>query len=231
MGDHVRHQTHNSNEMIRRFLNDISAAPIEPIVPRMYLTDTWGYGDRLPYDHHEEIAAIAPRAVLIDNTNDDYADNAEGDAIGYEGAMPVYQFLGVPQNLTLDLYMGGGGHSLKPSQAQNIVNFANMVLYGKPLAADVKMQLTTDPYLKAGTYDTYYGGLRTMMPWADTAPRKTAISFDSSLPDQCVLPGRGLSLEDKPISPIEAEMPDLLGSNPIGERAALDAMHDYLIVH
>lgn len=45
LGDHVRHQTHNSNEMIRRFLNDIAPAPVEP---RMYRTDTWGYGDRLP---------------------------------------------------------------------------------------------------------------------------------------------------------------------------------------
>lgn len=168
MGDHVRHQTHNSNEMIRRFLNDVTPAPVEP---RMYQTSTWGYGDRLPFDHHEEIAAIAPRAVLIDNTNDDYADNAEGDAIGYEGAMPVYRFLGVPQNLALDLFMGGGGHSLKPAQAQNIVNFANFVFYGKPLADDVRTQLTTDPYRNAGTYDTYYGGLQTMMPWASTAPR------------------------------------------------------------
>ena len=57
-------------------------------------------------------------------------------------------------------------HSLKPSQAANIVKFADMVLFGKPLADDVKKHLTTDPYLDAGTYDTYYGGLRTMMPWA-----------------------------------------------------------------
>jgi endo-1,4-beta-xylanase len=169
LGDHVRHQTHNSNEMIRRFLNDIAPAPVEP---RMYRTNSWGYGDRLPFDHHELIAAIAPRAVIIDNTNDDYADNAEGDAIGYEGAKPVYQFLGVPQNLALDLYMGGGGHSLKPSQAANIVNFANMVLFGKALADDVKAQLTTDPYLNAGTYEKYYGGPQTMMPWAGGAQNR-----------------------------------------------------------
>jgi endo-1,4-beta-xylanase len=166
MGDHIRHQTHNSNEMIRRFLNDTVSA----VEPRMYLTNSWGYGDRLPFDHHEEIAAIAPRAVLIDNTDDDFADNAEGDSIGYEGAKPVYRFLGVPQNLALDLYMGGGGHSLKPSQAQNIVRFADMILLGKPLPDDVKNQLTSDPYLNAGTYDTYYGGLHTMMPWLSTAP-------------------------------------------------------------
>jgi len=163
LGDHVRHQTHNSNEMFRRFLNDIAPAPAEP---RMYLTDTWGYGARLPFDHHEEIAAIAPRAVIIINTNDDYADNAEGDAIGYEGAKPVFGFLGAPQNLALDIYIGGGGHSLKPSQAANIVSFADMVLFGKHLADDLRKHFGTDPYLDAGTYDTYYGGLRTMMPWA-----------------------------------------------------------------
>lgn len=162
LGDHVRHQTHNSNEMIRRFLNDIVPLPVEP---RMYLTKSWGYGTRMPFDHHELIAAIAPRAVVINNTNDDYADNAEGDAIGYEGAKPVFEFLGAPQNLALDIFMGGGGHSLKPAQAANIVRFANMVFFGRPLPDDAKKQLTTDPYLDAGTYERYYGGLRTMMPW------------------------------------------------------------------
>jgi hypothetical protein len=137
----------------------------------MYLTDTWGYGGRMPFDHHEEIAAIAPRAVLIDNTNDDYADNAEGDAIGFEGAMPVYRFLGATQNLALDLFMGGGGHSLKKAQARNLIGFADMVLFGKTLSDDVRAQLTSDPYLNAGTYDTYYGGLTTMMPWAAKAPK------------------------------------------------------------
>lgn len=169
MGDHVRHQTHNSNEMIRRFLNNTVPAPVEP---RMYLTSAWGYGDRLPFDHHEEIAAIAPRAVLIDNTNDDYADNAEGDAIGYEGAKPVYAFLGAEQNLALDIFMGGG-HSLKKTQAENIVRFADFVLRGKPLPEDAKKHLATDPYFDAGTYDKYYGGLKTMMPWAAKAPKKT----------------------------------------------------------
>ena len=34
------------------------------------------------------------------------------------------------------------------------------------LSGDVKRQLTTDPTLNAGTYERYYGGLETMMPWA-----------------------------------------------------------------
>jgi hypothetical protein len=61
--------------------------------------------------------------------------------------------------------MGGGGHSFKPSQAANLVMFADFVLFGKPLPEDVRKHLTTDPYLDAGTYDRYYGGLKSMMPW------------------------------------------------------------------
>lgn len=36
-----------------------------------------------------------------------------------------------------------------------------------------------------------------------------------------------MSLEDKPIGPVEAEMPHLIGSDPIRERTALDPMHHY----
>lgn len=67
---------------------------------RCHRAGTPVFGIRLPFDHHEMIAAIAPRAVIINNTNDDYADNAEGDSIGFEGAMPVFRmlFFGKPLN-------------------------------------------------------------------------------------------------------------------------------------
>jgi len=51
-------------------------------------------------------------------------------------------------------------------QSANIFNFANFVLFSKPLADDVKRQLTTNPYLNAGTYERYYGGLQTHDAWA-----------------------------------------------------------------
>jgi hypothetical protein len=179
LGDHLRHQTHNSNEMMRRFLNDTIPSTVQG---RMYLTKTHGYGERLPFDHHLEIAAIAPRAVLIANTNDDYGNNAEGDSIGYEAAMPVFKYLGAADKLALDLYMGGGGHSLKVSQQHNFVRFLDFVLYGIPLPSTAPpgdathtptdVQLRRDPYLNgakdgSSIYDRYYGGFRTMMPWAE----------------------------------------------------------------
>ncbi|HEV7607119.1 MAG TPA: sugar-binding protein [Steroidobacteraceae bacterium] len=174
LGDHLRHQTHNSNEMMRRFLNE-----------RIYETKTHGYGERLPFDHHLEIAAIAPRAVLIANTNDDYGNNAEGDSLGYEAALPVFEYLGAADKLALDLYMGGGGHSLKQSQQHNFVRFLDHVLYGLPLPNTVPpgdasntptdVQLRRDPYLTGANggqsvYAIYYGGFKAIMPWLKNVP-------------------------------------------------------------
>jgi endo-1,4-beta-xylanase len=182
LGDHLRHQTHNSNEMMRRFLNDTTPMAVQP---RMYHTRTYGFGERLPFDHHLQIAAIAPRAVLIANTNDDYGNNAEGDAIGVLGARPVFDFLGAGHKLALDLYLGGGGHSLKVPQQHNFVRFLDYIHYGVALPNTVPpgdatntptdVQLRRDPYLTGAAgglsvYDLYYGGLDTMMPWLDRLP-------------------------------------------------------------
>lgn len=178
LGDHLRHQTHNSNEMMRLFLDDTTPAAVQP---RMYLTRTHGYGERLPFDHHLEIAAIAPRAVLIANTNDDYGNNAEGDALGVQAARPVFEWLGAGDRLALDLYMGGGGHSLKLPQQHNFVRFLDHVLYGVPLPSTAPpgdatntptdLQLRRDPYLTGSPdggniYDIHYGGLEKIRPWS-----------------------------------------------------------------
>lgn len=160
LGDHVRHQTHNSNEMLARFLDP----------DRMYKTRTHGYGERLPYDHHEIIAAIAPRAVIIDTSNDDYANNAEGDSIGFEAAKPIYAFLGAIQNLAFNIRMTGGGHSLSNTHRQNVVHFCNKVFYGTPLPEQLGADLYDNPYMD--TYSKYYGGLKTMAPWLNNRKGK-----------------------------------------------------------
>lgn len=161
MGDKIRHQGHNSNEMLQRFLNP----------DRIYKTNTHGYGERLPYDHHEIIAAIAPRAVLINTANDDYSNNAEGDAIGMEGAKPVFDFLGVPENLGFNIRTTGephprgygGGHWLSDQQIQNLVYFSDMIFYKKSLTEETKKAIYTNPYLP--TFEKYFGGKKEMMPW------------------------------------------------------------------
>ncbi len=164
--DKLRHQGHNSDQMLSRFLNP----------DRLYKTNTHGYGERLPYDHHEIIAAIAPRAVLITTANDDYANNAEGDCIGLEGAKPVFEFLGARQNLALNLRTSGepnprgwgGGHWISETQLKNLVAFSNMIFFGSSLPQHLEEKFYTNPYLP--TFDKYYGGTTRMMPWLSTVP-------------------------------------------------------------
>jgi hypothetical protein len=112
--------------------------------------------------------------VLIANTNDDYGNNAEGDAIGYQGARPVFEWLGAGDQLALDINMGGGGHSLKVPQQHNFVRFLDYVLFNVPLPDTA--ELHKDPYLTgtpsgSSIYDKYYGGLGAMMPWLKSMPK------------------------------------------------------------
>jgi endo-1,4-beta-xylanase len=166
LGDKIRHQGHNSNEMLARFLN----------YPRIYETGTHGYGERLPYDHHEIIAAIAPRAVLITTATDDYANNAEGDAIGFEGARHVFRFLDAEKMLGLNIrttgeknpYGFGDGHWQSDKQVQNLVDFSNMVFFGTSLSIEQENIFYSNPYYP--TFDKYYGGIESMMPWITKAP-------------------------------------------------------------
>ncbi|MBN1904304.1 MAG: hypothetical protein JW927_04320 [Deltaproteobacteria bacterium] len=164
--DKIRHQGHNSNEMLARFLN----------YPRIYETTTHGYGEMLPYDHHEILAAIAPRAVLITTATDDYANNAEGDAIGLEGAKPVYKFLNAEKMLGLNIrttgeknpYGFGDGHWQSDTQMQNLVDFSNMVFFGTPLPSEQQKVFYSNPYYP--TFEKYYGGIESMMPWIKNVP-------------------------------------------------------------
>ncbi|WP_321371708.1 sugar-binding protein [uncultured Draconibacterium sp.] len=159
LGDRIRHQGYNANTMLARFLNP----------GRMYKTNSYGYAERLPYDHHEIVAAIAPRAVLITTAVDDYANNAEGDAISYEGAKPIYEFLGVSHHLGLNIRTTGeagpfgGGHWLSDQQKRNLIAFANSIFFQKPLSEKFQDECYTNPYLP--TFDKYYGGIQEMMPW------------------------------------------------------------------
>ena len=170
LGDRIRHQSHNSNAMLARFLNP----------ERMYKTNTYGYGERLPYDHHEIIAAIAPRAVIITAADNDYANGAEGDCISVEGAKSVFCFLNASQKLAINLrrtdisgpQAPGGSHRLDNQQMNNLVTFSDMVFYGKPLPEELKNKIYSNPYYP--TFDTYYGGLKTMMPWIKSVPRSPA---------------------------------------------------------
>jgi endo-1,4-beta-xylanase len=167
LGDRIRHQGWNSNEMLARFLNH----------GRMYKTTTFGYGERLPYDHHEILAAIAPRAVIITAADNDYANGAEGDCMSMEAARSVFRFLSADHYLALNLRRSDKNdpkanamsHSLDNNQIRNLVDFSNMVFYGSPIQEEQKEKFYKNPYIP--TFDKYYGGVEAMMPWLKSMPQ------------------------------------------------------------
>lgn len=220
LADHIWHNAWNSNQMFPRFLvaqqdmpgwfpmdeNTASTNATDYTTPGLPMIGTklypihcpaHGWAARLPYDHHEVIAAIAPRAVIINSTNNDYSDDAEGDAIGVEGAKAVYRFLGVPQNLAYDSNMTMTGHGETATQVADFVAFMNMYFYKLPLSATPVGQnmlngsgdgattgqspIYVDPYGETGPtaaniYNRYFGGLDAMMPWLRDVPHANLLS-------------------------------------------------------
>jgi hypothetical protein len=70
---------------------------------------SYGYAQRLPYDGHELVAALYPRAVIERAVMNDFNDGSEQDAIAFQGARMVYRKLvdlglsaTTPGNTTID---------------------------------------------------------------------------------------------------------------------------------
>ena len=119
-------------------------------------------GSHLPYDKNLMLAALAPRGVYVICSNNDDANNPYGDATSYEGALPVFQALGVEDNLALDVGMTKAGHSTSTDQFQRLVEYMNWYFYGIEMSEETKAKLHTNPFKDEGAYDRY-GGLDTMM--------------------------------------------------------------------
>ena len=102
-----------------------------------------GKVDRLPHDHHELIAMIAPRAVLILG-NDDIIWLA--DPSGYVSAVAareVWKKFGVEDRMGWD-FTGGHGHCAAPeSQIDAASKFIQRFLYGDET---VNTEILTSPY-------------------------------------------------------------------------------------
>jgi len=149
----VRNQPHNHNLMLRYFMDD------------RWFGENWPddlLGTRLPYDKNLVAASFAPRGLYIICSNNDDSNNPYGDSISYEGAKPVYEWLGAADNLALDVSMENVGHATAASQYTRLVEFMNRYFYGIPLSEETAAALSYNPFLAEGAYERY-GGLETMM--------------------------------------------------------------------
>jgi hypothetical protein len=92
IGDHVMKNPGRSTEVFRRFLTNFN------YYERLRGIDangdfSHGYAQRLPYDGHELVASMYPRAVIERAVMNDFNDGSEQDAIAFQGARLVYRKL------------------------------------------------------------------------------------------------------------------------------------------
>ena len=163
LGNSVRHNRVRETEAFRKFLT-----------PRNFykrLPGAWGYAPRLPYDQNDLVAALAPRAILLVNTVNDYNDGAEADALGLEIAKSVYRNLGLDADALIKFnyrpVQDGDPHGTDDAQRSRTAAFLGSFFFGKTMEADTEEWLSTDPFLLpvsggASPFDTYYGGFNTI---------------------------------------------------------------------
>ncbi|KAF2203018.1 hypothetical protein GQ43DRAFT_500603 [Delitschia confertaspora ATCC 74209] len=87
-----------------------------------------GKSSQLPYDAHTIVAAIAPRAVIIDQGQGDQFTDSKGTAVvTYPAAKAVYSWLGVGDQLGMAIRSGG---HCDMSGYTNVLPFVAKVLKG-----------------------------------------------------------------------------------------------------
>ncbi|MDR0905447.1 MAG: hypothetical protein LBN00_04645 [Oscillospiraceae bacterium] len=159
MGNSIRHNRVRETELFRRFLNP----------GHMYEQEegAFGYGTRLPYDQNDLLATLAPRAVILENTVNDYNDGSESDALSMELVKSVYRALGYDGDELLRFNYGkyaafGDPHG-QVGAAANVAAYLRHYFYGETLDAAADASLRDNPFMYAVSsgatpYDYYYGG-------------------------------------------------------------------------
>jgi hypothetical protein len=191
IGDNTLHNPGRTNEVFRRFLNHFKwYQSLQGIDANGDISH--GFAERLPFDNHELVASLYPRAIIERNTFNDYNDGSEGDAISMQAARIVYRFLianGFGEHKTAagatasaeDLikfnYRPTGGHGSDDTQPQREAQYMAWYYYGRAMTPAFASHLNTDPFFidvlvpgGSNSYERHYGGFPVMMPWPWAGP-------------------------------------------------------------
>ena len=165
MANSVRHNRVRETELFRQFLN--------PGNFYERLPGAYGYGTRLPFDQNDLIATLAPRAIVLENTVNDYNDGCVADSLGLQAAKAVYRTLGYEADDLVKFnqrpVQPGEPHGTDNGQKKRTAEYLNYYFYGTPMDQETAVWLDTDPFsLKVSNgrtqspYDFYYGGFNTI---------------------------------------------------------------------
>ncbi len=98
---------------------------------------------RLPHDHHELMAMVAPRALLVTG-NPDYVWLAdESGYVGSVAAKKVWEALGVPDRFGYSILAGHSHCAIPNSQLPDVLAFIDKFLLGQD---DANTNVATSPY-------------------------------------------------------------------------------------
>ncbi|KAI0975469.1 hypothetical protein F4678DRAFT_485101 [Xylaria arbuscula] len=115
------------------------------------------HAENLPYDAHTIAAALAPRALVIDQGTGDQFTNSKGTAIiVYPAAKAVYDFLGVGDKIAMSVRSGG---HCDMSGYDSVLPFVTHILLNATL---------TKNYNDLGSYGS---PMTTAYPWATAIPK------------------------------------------------------------
>lgn len=115
------------------------------------------HAENLPYDAHTIAAAIAPRALIIDQGTGDQFTNSKATAvIVYPAAKLVYDWLGAGDKIGMSVRSGG---HCDMSGFTSILPFVQKIFFGTP---------TTKDYNSLGSYGS---PMTTAYPWYTAVPK------------------------------------------------------------
>lgn len=100
---------------------------------------------KLPYDEHELVAMVAPRAILaVENTAIAYLA-PEAEEVGMRAAMEVYKALGIPDRIGYTQTAATAHCAFPSSQTPDVQAFVDKFLLGKTTNTSIaKTSFTTD---------------------------------------------------------------------------------------
>ncbi len=165
MAHSVRHNRVRTTELFRHFLN--------PGHFTEYEDGAYGYGTRLPFDQNDLVATLAPRAIIIENTVNDYNDGCVSDCLSAEIAKSVYRNLGFNADdlikFNLRNLKTGDPHGSDSAQRGRSAEYLNYYFFGTSMSEGTASYLNQDPFaLKISNdktqtpYDYYWGGFNTI---------------------------------------------------------------------
>jgi hypothetical protein len=166
MANSIRHNRVREIELFRHFLTP----------GRFYqrLPGAYGFGTRLPYDQNDLVATLAPRAIVLVNTVNDYNDGCLADSLSLQIARSVYDALGFDGSGLVKFNQRpvqgpGDPHGQDGDQWMRNAEYLNHYFCGTEMSQGCAAWLDSDPFnLKISNnrtqtpYDYYYGGFNTI---------------------------------------------------------------------